>query len=275
MAIRPRIQRCFVDWLDAARPRLAVQPRVTERNDHLLRMTFEGLTPMVGANLSRYDIDVWVVWEDGTCWDLVYSEYIEVAGRRGAHVCKACPPDARTVYASREALWRDHLFELFLSWINNTLASASAMALYKSGLGSTSATLLREGKVLGNGPPNIVIAAAGRPAAAMTCLHPQDTGLSFAVRVTLRDACPAGAYRLRSARRVPDGRRLAQRFSCLGFTHGITTGIAKPASVRDQSLALLGRRVAGRHRHLPRRPCRSRPAQRGVLRGGGNGVRRS
>ena len=163
MAIRLRIQRCFVGWLDEARPRLAVQPRVTERNDRLLKMTFEGLTPMIGANLSRYDIDVWVAWEDGTCWDLVYSEYIEVAGQLGAHFCKACLPVERTIYASREALWRDHLFELFLSWINNTLAPASALALYKSDLGSTSVTLLREGEVPGNGPPNIVVPLRAGP----------------------------------------------------------------------------------------------------------------
>ena len=164
MAIRPRIQRCFVDWLEAARPRLSIQPRVTMRDDRLLKMTFDGLTPMIGANLSRYDIDVWVVWEDGYCWDLVYSEYIEVAGRRGAYFCKACPPGERTVHPSREALWRDHLFELFLSWINSTLAPASALAFYKSDLGSTSVTLLREGEVPDNGPPNIIVPLRTTPA---------------------------------------------------------------------------------------------------------------
>ena len=35
-------------------------------------------------------------------------------------------------------------------------------------------------------------------------------------------------------RRAPDGRRLAERFARLGFTQGITTGIAKPANIREQ-----------------------------------------
>ncbi len=156
MAIRPRIQRCFVDWLETARPRLFIQPRVTTRSDHVLEMTFDGLTPAIGANLSRDDIDVWVEW-DGTCWDLVFSEYLSVAGRRGAYVCEACPPEVRTIYASREALWRDHLFETFLAWINNTLAKASVLALSRSDGGSTWVKLLREGDVPGDGPHDVVI----------------------------------------------------------------------------------------------------------------------
>lgn len=47
-------------------------------------------------------------------------------------------------------------------------------------------------------------------------------------------AWTAGAYHLTFDRRVPVGLRLAQRFARLGFTQAITTGIAKPASVREQ-----------------------------------------
>ena len=47
-------------------------------------------------------------------------------------------------------------------------------------------------------------------------------------------AWSAGAYHLTFARRMPDGRRLAQRFARLGFMQGITTSVAKPASVREQ-----------------------------------------
>ena len=156
MTVRPRIQRCFVGWLETARPRLSIQPRVTRRSDRVLQMAFDGLTPAIGANLSRYDIDVWVEW-DGDCWDLVFNEYIQVAGRRGAYVCEACPQEARTTYASREALWRDHLFEAFLAWINDILAPASALALYRSDLGSTWVKLLRDGERSGDRLPDVVI----------------------------------------------------------------------------------------------------------------------
>ena len=156
MTVRPRIQRCFVGWLETARPRLSIQPRVTRRCDRLLQMAFDGLTPAIGANLSRYDIDVWVEWH-GVCWDFVFNEYIQVAGQRGAYVCGACLPEARTIYASREALWRDHLFEAFLAWINDILAPASALALYRSELGSTWGTLVRDGERGGDGPPDVVI----------------------------------------------------------------------------------------------------------------------
>ena len=156
MTVRPRIQRCFIGWLETARPRLSIQPRVTRRSDCLLQMAFDGLPPAIGAHLSRFEIDVWVEW-DGVGWDLVFNEYIQVAGRRGAYVCEACPPEARTTYASREALWRDHLFEAFLTWINNTLAPASALALYRSDLGSTWVKLLRDGEMSGDRPPDVVI----------------------------------------------------------------------------------------------------------------------
>ncbi len=128
---------------------------MTKRSDRLLWMAFDGLTPAIGANLSRYDIDVWVEW-DGDCWDLVFSEWVSVAGRRGAYVCEACPAEAHTIFASREALWREHLFEAFLSWINNTLATASVLALYQWH-GGTWVKLLREGEASGKVAPDIVI----------------------------------------------------------------------------------------------------------------------
>ncbi|MFC7478460.1 hypothetical protein ACFQS7_29340 [Dankookia sp. GCM10030260] len=129
MAVRPRIQRCFVAWLEEARPRLAAQPRILRRDDLRLRMSFAGLTPVIGATLSRYDIDVCVEWRE-VLWDFVYSEYVAVRGRRGAYVCAACAPEARAFYPSREALWQGHLFEPFLKWVNGTLAPASRVVLY-------------------------------------------------------------------------------------------------------------------------------------------------
>lgn len=70
-------------------------------------------------------------------------------------------------------------------------------------------------------------------------IRPQDFRLAC---VVLRALAPkvktigwsTGTYRLTFERRTPDVLRLLQRFNRLGFTHGITTSIAKPASVRDR-----------------------------------------
>ena len=46
------------------------------------------------------------------------------------------------LYTSREDLWRDHLFEEFLDWVNGKLARADTLAFYEFGEGGTSAYLL-------------------------------------------------------------------------------------------------------------------------------------
>ena len=155
MAMRPRIQRCFVDWLEAARPRLSVQPRVTRHSDRFLEIAFDGLTPAISAYLGSYDIDVWVEW-DGHCWDVVFHAHVVPAGRRSARICDTCPSEAHSTYANREALWRDHLFETFLFWVNETLAPASVLALYQSD-STTWVKLLCQGDVSGERSPDVVL----------------------------------------------------------------------------------------------------------------------
>jgi hypothetical protein len=52
------------------------------------------------------------------------------------------------VYPSREALWRDHLFEPFLDWCNGVLANAQWLALHRTtGGGATWAKLIDDSEV--------------------------------------------------------------------------------------------------------------------------------
>ena len=122
----PRIQRCFLKWMEDAD--LAFRLRKVRRTDRFLEFRFEGITPALRVILSRYDIDVWVEWE-GEDWDAVYSEYVSARRAEGGWTCTACPADTRKLWASREALWREHLFGLFLDWVNGTLAEAELLAL--------------------------------------------------------------------------------------------------------------------------------------------------
>ncbi len=46
-------------------------------------------------------------------------------------------PEHRRIFSSREDLWRDHLFEPLLGWVNEDLAPATAIALFESGGGAT------------------------------------------------------------------------------------------------------------------------------------------
>lgn len=41
-------------------------------------------------------------------------------------------PEARVFYPSREALWRNHLFEMFIEWANDKLLKARWIGVYGS-----------------------------------------------------------------------------------------------------------------------------------------------
>jgi hypothetical protein len=52
------------------------------------------------------------------------------------------------VFPNLDALWRDHLFEPFLAWVNEELAEADAVGLYGSPSdGYTHARLLTTGEL--------------------------------------------------------------------------------------------------------------------------------
>ena len=126
---KPRIQRCFLTWLEEARPRLAVQPRLIRRTRRSIELRFEGITAAISANLNNYEVNVWVE-RRGTFWDIIFNPWVEVRGRRGGYFCGACPANGRASYATREALWQAHLFEEFEQWVNDDLARATHLLLY-------------------------------------------------------------------------------------------------------------------------------------------------
>jgi len=131
MAVRPRFQRCFLQWLEEERHRLLVQPRVIRRKDKCLELAFSGLTPTITFNVTVGEINVFVEWS-GVFWDLLYTETVSFVRSGGVYICSVGQFEATTTYPSREALWRNHLFEPFLCWINRTLAPASSLILYGS-----------------------------------------------------------------------------------------------------------------------------------------------
>lgn len=141
MAVRPRIQCCFLAWMEEARSRLAFPLRKLRRTDHTLQLGFDGVTPALCVILSRDDLDVRVEWQ-GKDWDGLFSEYVLVRRIRGGWTCEACQEDQRQVWPSREALWREHLFETVLRWVNGTLAPAELLAVHGGHHGTTWARLL-------------------------------------------------------------------------------------------------------------------------------------
>lgn len=68
----------------------------------------------------------------GECWDLVESHEAGAVASASGYFCTLCVLEARVFYPSREALWRDHLFETFLEWVNDKLLKARWIGIYGS-----------------------------------------------------------------------------------------------------------------------------------------------
>lgn len=137
MSVRPQFQRAFLTWLDGARARLALQPRVVERDNNHLYLNFDHTTPVIevevwrsGNRSNRNEYRIWVRHHIGA--GLSMDPYLILAAEvsRFANKYEAGEPyaDVREVYASRAEAWRILLFEPFLLWVNEELALASGIA---------------------------------------------------------------------------------------------------------------------------------------------------
>lgn len=93
-----------------------------------VRSSFCRINRLLTAYLGHNEITV-SVESQGTYWDTILD--LDASPKRipGGYVCDFCPAQDRPVFPSPEALWRDHLFEPFLEWINNDLAKADAISI--------------------------------------------------------------------------------------------------------------------------------------------------
>ena len=86
--------------------------------------------PLLYGWLNRNEIVI-AVGNDETTWDLILVLEAFPERTRTGVVCSQGAHNERRVFASREDLWRDHLFELLLRWVNDKLAPAVAIALFE------------------------------------------------------------------------------------------------------------------------------------------------
>jgi hypothetical protein len=130
MTVRPRIQRAFLAWLGESAPRLKRRIILRRRTDEAIRFEFGVGAPYLHGWLNRREVVVAVNVEEMT-WDLILNLEADPERTEGGVACSLCDDDKRRVFASREELWRDHLFERLLQWVNETLAPAVAITLFE------------------------------------------------------------------------------------------------------------------------------------------------
>lgn len=132
---RPRIQRAFLRWFQENRFRFNVQIELSQITDKGIRLRFPAYPDVLSVWLSRWDLSVCVDWQ-GEFWDMLISlDAIPEASPAG-YRCTLC--ENGSTWSSREALWRDHLFEPFLEWVNQRLAAATWLRLYRTREGGSS-----------------------------------------------------------------------------------------------------------------------------------------
>ncbi|MEI8159116.1 MAG: hypothetical protein WCH60_19835 [Burkholderiales bacterium] len=139
---RPRIQRTFVRWFRENRSRFIVPIQITEVSHSGIGLKFPSHPGCLSVGLSRFDLSVYVDWQ-GTGWDMLIS-LDAVPERVPGGYRSVLNTDLEQVLPTREAVWRNDLFEPFLSWVNNKLAIATALRLYGQRGESTWAILFDE-----------------------------------------------------------------------------------------------------------------------------------
>ncbi len=155
---RPRIQREFVHWFRENHGRFKTPVRVAKISAKLVELDFPGLPNNLSASLSPYELNVYVSWQ-GETWDMLSSLEASPFHAAEGWKCRQCvleSGDSAELFPSRESLWRDHLFEPFLRWVNEELAPARWLRVSGTG-GATWAELIRDESALSNPSTTLLV----------------------------------------------------------------------------------------------------------------------
>lgn len=146
---RRRIQRAFVCWFRENHGRFKTSVRVARISAGLVELHFPEHPDCLSACLSSYDLNVYVTWQ-GEYWDMLSSLEASPFHTAEGWKCRQCVienSDSAKLFPSRESLWRDHLFEPFLRWVNEVLAPARWLRVSRT-KGATWAELIRDESAL-------------------------------------------------------------------------------------------------------------------------------
>jgi hypothetical protein len=137
------LTKVLFGWLETAALVVPINVQPSRHADQRIVLSFEGITPAIGAFLTCWELSVFVDWQ-GRNWDTLLSLDVKPRRRaRGGYTCECCQRRDRRVFPSLDALWRDHLFEPFGAWVNGELAVADTIGLTGSpSVGYTHAKLL-------------------------------------------------------------------------------------------------------------------------------------
>ena len=160
----------FLKWLHAEAARFALPLSIGMVEPTRTELRLEGVHPAIWVSLQENnEINVGVDW-DGSGWDLLlWLDACEQPGPGGVGwIDYSLLPEFQIIHQTAEELWHVNVFEPFLRWINDDLAHATHLAMWRSPNDATWARLTRDGKILGT---NWTIEADGEGPTHLLPLH--------------------------------------------------------------------------------------------------------
>jgi len=128
--------RAFRDWLDLNRSRFTHPVELHDNPGGWATFSFFGIHRALSGGLTESGLCVSATYQ-GDCWDFLFDEDAYPRKVPGGYECRECLPAHKKLFASRAALWHDHLFEPLLTWVNEELACATWLVLEATGDGSS------------------------------------------------------------------------------------------------------------------------------------------
>ena len=138
---RRRIQRAFLAWFKESRGRLKLPFRITNRDDDIIVLEYVQSGLQVLPLLNHHGLSVSLRWQEGTECSVLWNEARTRLTYNGYECRKSSDPeewgddvyvhkDIRP-YPKREDVWRVHLFEVFLDYVNNKLTKFPWVEVYE------------------------------------------------------------------------------------------------------------------------------------------------
>lgn len=144
----PKMRHLFLKWLDMNRHRFAIPITVAKRTKGCVDIAFTGINPVISAHVREQGQDcslsVFVSrkGDPHDCLDIILDLECMAAKTDGGYICSECEIEKWKKFADLKSLLEDHLFEPFLNWVNNELATAQYIGLWEQG-GSSAAKLIK------------------------------------------------------------------------------------------------------------------------------------
>ena len=138
---RSRIQRAFLAWFKESRKQLKVPFRITKRSKQYICLESARSGLKVDGLLNSNGLSVGLSWQEGVSYDVLWNEARTQLTSHGYQCRQSSDPeewgpevyvhkDIRP-YPKREDVWRVHLFEVFLDYVNTTLTKFPWIEIYE------------------------------------------------------------------------------------------------------------------------------------------------